>query len=280
MPRQTRKLRIRAGTRKIRGGRVMRTMTGVRRARVSTGLRQAVQRIVKGNEETKYVANANDGTGVPLAQPWSPTPQIDVVGKFNPAIPKVSQGVGDHQRVGGKIEPVSLAVSVRVGFNPTDISCNSLLGVIYYGTDKSGKTWNGGNPLSTPAILDDGDGTQSAFLGSRFDLTKPMDKKLVTAKRIVFRLSKTAGIQNSDNNPAAGQNGNMSTSNGLSEKSFLLKFKTPKHLGYLVNTSSYPQNYAPWYAIGFCHADGSPATILDNELVNVTSQCHLYFKDA
>lgn len=278
MPGQTRKIRrVRVSTR--RAG-VARRRTTMRRARSMPAVKAMVSRMISRNEETKYVANAHDATGAPLAQPWYSNGSLPAVGNFYPAIPELAQGAGDHQRIGGKVQPVSLAVSVRVGFNPLDISANSLLGVIYYGTDKSGKTWNGGNPLSTAAILDDGDGTQSSFQGNRFDLTKPMDKKLVTARRIVFRLSKTQGLQNADANPGIPVQGNDSTSNGASVKSFLLKFKTPKTLGYLVNTSSYPQNYAPWYAIGFCHADGSPLQVTDRTLVNVTSQCHMYFKDA
>lgn len=277
MPRTfTRKIR-RGATRKLRVVRRAPVMRSV--ARVSA-VKTMVKRMINRNEETKYCANAHDATGVPLAQPWYSNASLPAVGQFYPAIPQIAQGAGDHQRIGGKIQPVSLAVSLRIGFNPQDVSANSLLGVIYYGTDKSGKTWNGANPLSTAAILDDGDGTQSAFLGNRFDLTKPMDKKLVNARRIVFRLSKTEGIQNSDTNPGIANQGSYSTSNGPSVKSFLLKFRCPKTLGYLVNTSSYPQNFAPWYAVGFCHADGAPLQVTDRNLVNVTSQCHMYFKDA
>lgn len=239
-----------------------------------------IQRVVNRQEETKYVANAYDATNNVLPTIWYSNGSLPAVGNFYPAIPKLGQGNDDFQRVGSKVEPKSCSVSLRIGFNPTDLSANELLGVIYYGTDRAGKSWAGGNPLSTAAILDNGDGTNVTFSGSRYALTQPLDKKLVTARRIVFRLSKSGGIQNGDNGGIATPQGALSTSNGMSEKSFLLRFKAPKHLTYLLTGDTYPQNYAPWYAVGFCHADGSPLTAADRTLVNVNAKCHMWYKDA
>jgi len=240
-----------------------------------------VMNVVNRREETKYVANAFDAAGNALPTLWYPTGQLAAVGDFNPALPKLTQGTDDYQRVGNKIQLQNLAVSLKIGLNALDLSANSLIGVIYYGTSKTEKTWQGNNPLQTPAILDNGDGTNQIWGATRYDLTKPLDKKIVSAKRITFRLSKSGGIQNSDKGGATTQPGNFATSNGLSEKSFMLKFKAPKNLMYQTAGSVYPSNYAPWYAIGFCHADGSALVVpADNELVNVNAKCHMYFKDA
>lgn len=237
--------------------------------------------VVSRQEETKYVANAYDATGAVLPNLWYSQGNITAVGDYNPALPKLTQGEDDFQRIGNKIRPTSVAVSLKIGINALDLSANSLIGVIYYGTSRTEKTWQNNNPIQTVAILDNGDGTNSSFNGVRYDLTKPLDKKLVTARRITFRLSKTGGIQNSDNGVATTQPGNFSTSNGLSEKSFMLRFRAPKSLSYQQAASTYPTNYAPWYAIGFCHADGSPLTAHDQQnLVNINSKCHMYFKDA
>lgn len=239
-----------------------------------------VMAVVNRTEETKYVANAHDANGNPLTPLFNPTPNIDVVGKFYPALPRLGQGTDDYQRIGNKIAPKSLAVSLKVSMNAVDLSANAIMVAIYYGTSRTEKTWQAANPLPTAAILDDGDGTNSVFAGDRFDLTKPLDRKLVNARRIVFRLSKTAGLQNWDAVPGQPQ-GNNSTSNGISEKNVLLKFRVPKSLVYQQATASYPSNYAPWYAIGFCHTDGSPIDLAaDAELVSVTPQVHMYFKDA
>jgi len=179
-----------------------------------------------------------------------------------------------------------LAVSLKIGFNAQDLSSNELIGVIYYGTAKGLRTWDGGNTIPTVRFLDNGDGTNVAWTGTRNVLTSPIDSRILTAKRITFKLSKTQGLQNGDVNPA-GQQGGFATSYGMSEKNFLLKYKVPAVLTYEDKTDLYPQNFAPFYAIGFCHADGSPPTAADqptvdrlNGLVNVNAKCHLYYKDA
>lgn len=239
-----------------------------------------IQKVIRGQQETKYVANAYDAVGAALPTLWYSNGQLNAVGNFYPAIPQLGQGNDDYQRVGSKVEPVGCSVSLRIGFNPQDLSANSLYGVIYYGTDRANRTWANQNPLATAAILDNGDGANTIWSGTRYDLMKPIDKKLVNAKRIVFRLSKTAGIQNSDVALGAAEGGTYSTANGMQCKNFLLRFKAPKHLVYNLPGDTYPQNYAPWYAVGFCHADGSPLTVNDKQLVNVSSKCHLYFKDS
>lgn len=254
---------------------------GMRKKYSKNPLVRMVKKIIGRSEETKYVANSpSDNAGHVLGNLWYATGQLANINVFYPAIPTMTQGTDDYQRVGNRVEPVSLAVSLRIGFNPQDVAAQSLLGVIYYGTDRAGKTWNNVHPLQTAAILDNGNGANTIWGGVRADLTKPLDKKLVTFKRIVFRLSKTAGIQNSDLSGASVEPGNYSTSNGMSEKTFLLKFKVPKHISYLQNVDTFPQNYAPMFGIGFCHADGSALTADDANLVNVTSRCHLYYKDA
>lgn len=245
-----------------------------------TSFAKKVLAVVKRQEETKYVANDFDSTGAAHNPVWYTTPNIVNVGSIVPAIPQMQQGTGDYERVGQRVNPVSLSVNLRIGFNPLDLSANSLIGVIYYGTSKAGKSWATGNPLQTAAFLDNGDGTNSTWAGLRNQLNLPIDKTLVNMKRITFRLSKSGGIQNNDAGAAADPPGNFSTSQGLSEKNFVLNFKPPKSLVYNLIGDNYPQNYAPFYVIGFCHADGSVPTLYDRTLVNVSSRVHMRFKDA
>lgn len=248
--------------------------------RVSNKFAKRVLAVVRRTEETKYVANDFDSQGVAHPTSWNPTPNMVSIGSIVPAIPQLGAGVGDFQRVGQKISPVSISCNLRIGFNPTDLSANSLIGVIYYGTSKGAKTWEGQIPLSSVAMLDNGDGTNVGWTGLRNQLNLPIDRTLVTLKRITFRLSKTAGIQNSDMGLPATVPGNYATSNGLSEKSFNLRFRAPRVLSYNQQTDLYPQNYAPFYFVGFCHADGSVYQGEDLRLVAVNSRVHMRFKDS
>lgn len=254
----------------------------VRRPRVRKGMSFAkkVMSVVNRSEETKYVATDTDAIGAPHPPLWYVTPNMATINSIVPAVPVLGSGTGDFQRIGQKIAPTSLYVNLRIGLNAMDLSANSLIGVIYYGQSTQKGSWANANPLPTTRFLDNGDGTNSAWSGLRNQLNLPVDRTLVKVKRITFRLSKTAGIQNNDVGGAATIGGNLSTSNGLSEKNFVLRFKPPKTLVYNNIGDLLPQNYAPWYYIGFCHADGSATTVNDDTLVNISSRVHMRFKDA
>lgn len=253
--------------------------------RVGKGLRRAIQSVVKRNQETKYVANSLDIGGVALGAIWPVKPNMNLFTDIKPAIPSLTEGAGDYQRIGSKIQPTSLAVSLKMTFNANDLSANELMAVVYYGTDRANRTFQGGNsPIQSTAILNNGDGTNKSWTGLLNDLNFPTDKTLFNIKRKVFRLSKTGGNMNSD---IGGQNnGAFSTSNGLSEVSTLLKFRPPKTLLYNNDTDTYPSNYAPFFYVGFCHADGSALTPSDYDpttkvsLVYAASRCHMWYKDA
>lgn len=253
----------------------------VARRRVATGsFAKKVMAVLNRQEETKYVATNVDATGNPLPTAWFAPPALGTVGSFIPAIPVLGQGVGDYQRVGNKVSPISLMTTLKIGFDAQNMEACSLIGVIYYGTTKTGKTWNNANPLPTPTLLDNGDGTNSTWAGLRNQLNLPVDSQMFNVKRITFRLSKSGGAQNNDVIIAPGPTGNLATSNGMSEKSFVLRFKAPKTLSYNLTGDTYPTNYAPFYAVTFCHADASNWVGADQELVNVSSRVHMRYKDA
>lgn len=281
-------IRVRVGNRMVSAQMYKRGRVQARRKYYRRGARvgrksfaQKVMAVVKRTEETKYVAGDFDATGAPHGPVWYTTPNIVNINSVSPALPQLTQGVGDYQRVGQKIQPTSLSVNLRIGLNPMDLSANSLIGVIYYGVTTQAGSWANANPLPTASFLDNGDGTNVTWAGLRNQLNLPTDRTLVKVKRITFRLSKTGGIQNSDVGRPTDPAGNFSTSNGLSEKNFVLRFKTPRTLVYNMIGDNYPQNYAPFYYVGFCHADGSaPVGATDNNLVNISSRCHLRFKDA
>lgn len=245
------------------------------KARLATAIRRVV-----GRSETKYVASNVDYAGNALAEPWYSNGPI-ILTSATPAIPLLTQGVGDFQRVGNMINPTSLKVTLKFGFNPVDVDTHSCYVVVYYGVSRDTKTWAAGNnPMGTANFLDNGDGTSVPFSGIVTALNKPIDNKQFIMKRIVFPLSKTEGLQSGYLNPAA-QKDNYATSNGRSTKTLTLTFKPPKTLRYNLAADTYPQNYAPFYAVGFCNADSSALDLPgDRELIWCSSRVHMTYKDA
>lgn len=281
MPHPNPRIRAAQAARAATRRRVARRRAMPRKYRMKgTPLVRFIRRAIQRDQETKYVANQYDAGLAALANQWYSAGSLAAQANWYPAIPALGQGSGDYQRIGNKIHAVSNTVSLKIHFNALNLDANSVYGVIYYGTSKTTKSWTVANPAGNCAILDQGDGTNTTFNGNLYKLTHPIDKHEYNLKRIVFRLTKTPGIQNNDLSGNTVVGGNYATANGLQCRNFLLKFRTPKTIMYDQNTAVWPSNYAPVYAVGFCHADGSALKIADDTLVEVSSHCHLYFKDA
>lgn len=242
-------------------------------------VQKIVKKAIKGAGETKYVANVYaDSTNV-LAPSWQAPPNLNNLTGYLPALPALTAGTGDYQRVGAKVLPTSLKVNLTFGFRSTDISCNELIVVVYYGTTKAGKTWETATPIQSVAdLLDRGDGTNQGFAGYKSNLLLPINKHMNNAKRMMFRIAKTSGTLN--NNGIVGPDGAFSTSGGNSFVQKTLTFKPPKALQYDNIGNLWPSNYAPWYAVSFCRADDiATDPVRDANLLSVSSRCHMYYKD-
>lgn len=244
-------------------------------------LKALVAKVLKGQSETKYVSNALADNTTPLTANWYAPVNLTTVGTYHPAIPAVTQGVGDFQRIGNKIMPTSLKTTLNFGYKATDVSCNEIIVTVYYGTTKAGKTWQAGTPIQSPNdLLDNGDGTTGAFTGMKADLLYPINKAMNNAKRIIFRMGKTEGVLMDNGGSGAVANGAYATSNGGSFHSLTLTHKPPKALVYDQTGYQWPSNYAPWYAVSFTRVDDrATSNALDNQLLVVSALNHMYFKD-
>lgn len=245
-------------------------------------LRKMVQKIVKGASETKYVSNVYKDSTTQQLLYWPAPINLGASGNYYPALPALTQGVGDYQRIGSKVLPTSVRTNLNVGYLSRDVSANQIMVVIYYGTTKAGKTWQNSTPIqSVNDLLDNGDGTSGSFGGQQADLLYPINKHMNNAKRITFRLGKTEGVLNDNGVSVAGADGAYSTSNGMAFHQVQLNFKAPKALQYERATDLWPSNFAPWYAISWCRIDerSTGSSTSDDSLVNVSALNHMYFKD-
>lgn len=256
-----------------------------------------IKRMIAGTEETKYVANRpKNGVGDQLDNAWRINANATDDGDFYPALPVTETGDDDHQRTGSQIQPTGLRVKLNFYFNQ-DLSGNQIVGTppgqfivtIFYGTSKAKKTWENETPIASPAyLLDNGDGTTSAYAGNLLQLNHPINKKSYTAKRMTFKLGKAAGVLSGEAAQGLNQdlvNGGFSTSGGQSFKSVTLRFKPPKNLHYEDKDAEFPNNYAPWF-VAVATPVNRLATPYTNENdaskppITVTSECQMWYKDA
>jgi len=258
-------------------------MPGLRRAGVRHGWRSKkqlaamVKKVVRGQAETKYVADNYDKNGAQdLPTIWNLTNVGLNVLKFLPMIPRVTQGVDEFERIGDQVSPVGkLKTTLNFAYDDADLSGHQIKVEVYYGVCKERHSWENGNPLSTATFLDNGDGTNIAPSQARTSTMLPTDKRLVSFSKRTLILSKTSGTTGG----LAGT-GNFSANAGRSYKSLTLTHKPPAKLKYLTGTNLYPTNYAPGYYINLSFCDGTAVAQGDiDKLVNISSRTHMWFKD-
>lgn len=250
-----------------------------RKRKAPKSLITTIKRIVRGQAETKYVADNYDRNSVQdLPSVWRLVDLGPGATKFLPMILRVNQGTDENERVGDQISPTgSLCTTLQFAYIPEDLSGQQVKVEIWYGTTKARKSW-AQNPLSDNAFLDNGDGTNSAPGPNRETTLLPTDKRMVTFRKKTFILSKGYGTTGG---PVG--DGNFAANGGKSFRSVRLYHKPPKKLKYVKSDDEYPSNYAPGYYINLSYVNGhvntgggEPAI---EQLVNVSSRTHMHFKD-
>jgi len=213
-------------------------------ANLSAPMARAINKIVRGNAETKTVAfyqSANNGTVTPppvatglfSGRGWcvQNTTISSNVTDILQLIPYVSQGINDWQRIGQKINPVSLTVkgAVRIGLQylgqspPLAVKNVSVyLYVLQHVSLKDYTNLRLNNNFSQ--MLDTHDGGTTQFNGEALSPHLPVNKeayRLLARKKITLKYAGSAGVS-----PVAG---NYSVANAHTWYSNY-KFNLTKHL--------------------------------------------------
>jgi len=244
-------------------------------------LTKAVNQIVRRNEETKFIVDAPwKGSGT-LAAFTDFTTAITGTGEIYSLIPRVSQGVDDHNRIGQEIRPVSLKAIMTASINTRMIASEYVNVHFFFLTCKGVKDQTHVNSVPIGRLLNQGDGTNTGFSGALYNSQLPVNKSDFTViKHKVVRLYKT---QDSPNAQAIGS-GVLNTigSGRLNHfQTIKVKIPTPKKLTYDVATSAIPTNYFPFVVCGWTFPDDNGGTVSSNTNdVRIQGQVQMYFKDA
>lgn len=241
--------------------------------KVAKGFAKKVQAVLKRNLETKYIAqDIVGGTQVPSGQT---TP-----GQLKIMLPNLAQGVGDSQRIGDTIKPVSARSMFTVNFNAlntdfTDVQLN--LVILYV---KGASTAAAVAAIPPGQLLRVGNGTNTdpdATVYTQEQFLQHINKyhinpELYTLKKWYKRRFAKGSY---DINGVPGANATSQIAINQPAHTFTFKWKPPT-LKYNVAGSPLPSNHYPVYLIWCTANDG---TTYSGQL-NYGLRTEIYFKDA
>lgn len=244
----------------------------VRRAN-KTAFAKKVLRVVAKKEETKYISQQLQQT-VAMGQAL-----ITPAGLFNCLTP-VTQGVGDFQRIGEKIQPVKAAVDFSFHWtneqsNNQDVIVNLWI-VKAKGADSRAALPS--VPVGTFLNVGNGQNRDPDDANQPLMLTQvqhmPLNSDQWTKlKHYRFRMRRGTGAQ-ANQGPATIV---APTGVPASEDFKLIRYTwKPPALKYNTNADQFPTSHYPVYGYYVTNADGSAY----GDTLHISTRTHLYFKDA
>jgi len=238
--------------------------------------------VIKGESETKYRAEAlrNLSTGNTLATYTAFSSGITGTSEMYAAIPRVAQGVDEHERIGDSISPTSCVVHLDVtapSFGQNDAKDKTVHVFLLQCT--SVKDLDNFSAVPLTALLDNGNGGNTGFDGTSLTSMMPVNRRNFTVlKHKKFRLVKGFGKPNgsSATDPAGLTDSTICPSS--SYRHIAMKVKLPKKLKYSAHGSRYPTNAAPFVVIGWTNnwAVDAASNVID---LQVIGRVEMRYKD-
>jgi len=229
-------------------------------------MRKIAKQVVNGHAETKFATRVVENNIVHNSAISS--------GDFTDILPRIVQGADDYNRVGDTIRPTKLVIRGLVSMDRTYATDNKVVLVrIVVLSSKATKnltattslfgTYSG--ELLHPNL--DGGPQVKSFAGDQNDLHYPINTDLfIVHYDKVHRIAMVAADGGSlEENPA-----------GYFRWSKTIKL--PAKLTYDVGANT-PNNFCPFYGIGYAYADGTSPDTVTTRIVSNTD-CTLYFKDS
>lgn len=242
--------------------------------KVNAGVRSYVNRVISRNEETKFSSNQYSLTAF--------NSTISTNADLITLLPTVTVGTAQNDRIGNKIRPIRLEITGYVSYYTDALTSNTdakMLGArLFCFQDKTTRSY--ANSIYNFNLLNLG-GTSSNFTGTAMNWVSPHNKEqfIFFADRKMI-IQKPFGTTN---------NSSPTTSNAITgmDKSLFHPFKivlTKKHLPAIfqydqADNLSYPTNFAPYMALGYCDLMGKSPDSTTNQLV-MEFNSTLYYKDA
>jgi len=239
-----------------------------------------VKALVAAPLETKYVSNplkVNSVTVLTDLSAWTGfSPDITGTGEIYPCIPKTVQGTADHNRIGDRLNPVKIKVSLDIapiGYADTDSFDRTVY--IYLLQSLSVKSLDNYTAIPITLLLDNGAGSSVKFDGTPYTAQYPVNTKEFRVLKVKqVRLTKGIGqITGGDGDPV----GIVTPSRSYAK--VRMTVKAPKTIKYEGSSTKYPTNFAPFLVMGWhdnIARDGVSGVLTG---VQAIGQVEMYYKD-
>lgn len=225
------------------------------------------ERVMNRKSETRYIAAQQGPYWTGIYGDVAPTgglPQL-----FG-CVPGTQQGDESWQRQGLKVNPVKHTTELRFAFNDDKLLGDNTISASSAGWDVTVHVWYGfckrfrNQPdIQTLALsgeivgemLTDGQGLMTRFTGAIGDEMLAVNKEFVNLRHKKFRMYKNAGLANVLDTTSPSLSTPMSEAHRLT-----LTWKPASVLEYKAEDQLYPENYAPFIIVGYCHNDATRAS--------------------
>lgn len=242
--------------------------------KVSAVVKSYINRTIRRNQETKMSSNQYGLT----AFNSTITANADLI----TVLPTITVGTGQNDRIGNKIRPIRLEITGYVAYYTDALTANQdarMLGArLFCFQDKTTRSY--ANSINNFNLLNLG-GTGNNFTGTALNWVSPhnneqftfyADKKFVVQKPFGFTNNTTP----SSTNAITG----MDKTLFHPFKIVLTQKQLPAVLQYDQGDSlSYPTNFAPFMALGYCDLMNKTPDTSSTQLV-MEFNATLYYKDS
>lgn len=193
-------------------------------------------------------------------------------------------GTNAAQRIGDVIKPVKATLHVELRFATDESLTRDIYCVFYLVTSKRQKAY--ANELANAQMLTEadsflraGDDAVTFFDGSWLGSTLPveLDSFTLLSKKVIH-MWRASGTANGAGVVGTITGNGMYSNEGKNNVHFSVPIKVPT-LKYSPGFPKLPNNFAPFYGIGYYYADGTAADTGINGLLYVSTSCELWYKD-
>ena len=251
---------------------------------LTTTQKAEVLNLVKKTNETKYVCEdtITPGGFNALTNYVAFSSAVTNISEIYAALPQLTQGVDSYQRIGDQIAPSScyITMNIAVKNGPSDAFSTDKTVHVFLMTSVAVKDLANYSAIPIGQMLDQGNGTSGGFDGTSGAAMRPVQRKNFTVlKHWQKRMTSGFGHPIGSTGTTAGNADSVITP-AASFASLRLKVRTPKVLKYALASSTFPNNYAPFFVVGWTRNDsaGNSAPSFINTYVQ--AKTHMRFKDS